>query len=55
MAHAGGKPGRIGRALAIARMEAEEAQDAQIVFLDALRGAADEDDSLAQDSHGSHL
>ena len=48
MADAGGKPGRIRRAGTEARVEAEEAQDAQIVFPDALRRGADEDDSLSQ-------
>ena len=39
---AGGKPGGIGRALAIGGVEAEEAQDAQIILGDALARLADE-------------
>ena len=53
-AHAGGKPRLVGRTLAVARMEAEEAQDAQIVFRDPLLGVADEDHAAAQDVRGSH-
>ena len=39
---AGGDPCRVERALAIGGMEAEEAQDAQVVFRDARGGVADE-------------
>ena len=38
----GMQPGCIGRAFAVPGMEAEEAQDAQIVLRDARRGVADE-------------
>jgi hypothetical protein len=40
--NAGGEPGRIGRAVAIGGMEAEEPQDAQMVLGDARRRRADE-------------
>ena len=39
---AGREPGRIGRAVAIGGMEAEEPQDAQIILGDARRRRADE-------------
>ena len=39
---AGGKPVRIGRALPVSRVKAEEAQDAQIILGDTLAGIADE-------------
>ncbi len=46
---AGGEAGFVQHAAAEAGMEAEEAQNAQMVLGDARRGPADKDDSLSQD------
>ena len=47
--NAGGKPRRIGRALAIGGMKAKETQDTEIVFGDARGGIADEAHASCRD------